>query len=241
MSREDAKFMQIMEESVNFKDGHYSLKLPFKSKDVTMPNNLCIAKQRLLGIRKTFEKNKKFQQEYTDFINNMVDQGYAEEVPKPQLEQHDGKVWYIPHHGVYHPRNGKLHVVFDCGAEFKGTSLNSQLLQGPKVLLRFRQEPIAFMTDVKAMFYQVRVTEEDKDFLRFLWWPNGNVTQDVTELRMTVHLFGAVSSPSCACFALRKTAEDNQHSFNFKVMNTVYKNFYVDDCLKSLPSEKEAI
>lgn len=37
MSREDAKFMQIMEESVNFKDGHYSLKLPFKSKDVTMP------------------------------------------------------------------------------------------------------------------------------------------------------------------------------------------------------------
>lgn len=97
------------------------------------------------------------------------------------------------------------------------------------------------MTDVKAMFYQVRVTEEDKDFLRFLWWPNGDVTQGVTELRMTVHLFGAVSSPSCACFALRKTAEDNQHSFNFEVMNTVYKNFYMDDCMKSLPSEKEAI
>lgn len=67
-------------------------------------NNLCIVK---LGIRKKFEKNKKFQQEYTDFINNMVDQGYAEEVTKPQLEQNYGKVWYIPHHGVYHPRKGK--------------------------------------------------------------------------------------------------------------------------------------
>ena len=80
------------------------------------------------------------------------------------------------HHGVYHPRKGKLQVVFDCGAEFKGTSLNEQLLQGPNltssligVLLRFRQEPIAFMSDVKSMFYQVKVAEEDKDFLRFLW------------------------------------------------------------------------
>ncbi|KAI2668803.1 hypothetical protein H4Q32_005610 [Labeo rohita] len=209
MSREDVKFMEIMKESVNLKEGHYSLKLPFKSKDVNMPNNLSIAKERFLGIRKKFEKSKKFQHEYTDFINNMVDQGYAEEVPKQEHERHDGKVWYIPHHGVYHPRKGKLQVVFDCGAEFKGTSLNGQLLQGPNltssligVLLRFRQEPVAFMTDVRAMFYQVRVTSEDKDFLRFLWWPNGDVTQDIIEYRMTVHLFGAVSSPSCACFAL---------------------------------------
>lgn len=43
----------------------------------------------------------------------------------------DGKVWYIPHHGVYHPVTQKLRVVFDCGASYKGTSLNEQLLQGP--------------------------------------------------------------------------------------------------------------
>ena len=49
--------------------------------------------------------------------------------------------------------------------------------------------------------------------------------------RMMVHLFGAVSSPSCASYALRKTA----------VVKTVKQNFYVDDCLKSLPSEEEAV
>ncbi len=125
----------------------------------------------------------------------MVEQGYAEKVPKQELERHDGKVWYIPHHGVYHHLKGKLWVVFDCGAEFKGTSLNYQLLQGPNltssligVLLRFRQEPVAFMTDVWAMFYQVRVTDEDKDFLGFLWRPDVEVTRDIIELRMTVHL-----------------------------------------------------
>ena len=37
---------------------------------------------------------------------------------------------------------------------------------------------------------------------------------------MKVHLFGAVCSPSCANFALRKTAE----------VEAVFNNFYVDDC-----------
>lgn len=57
---------------------------------------------------------------------------------------------------------------------------------------------------------------------------------------MTVHLFGAVSSPSCVCYALRKTAEDNQNSFPAEVIE-VNQNFYMDDCLKSLPSEKQAV
>ncbi|XP_049323404.1 uncharacterized protein LOC125782685 [Astyanax mexicanus] len=58
---------------------------------------------------------------------------------------------------------------------------------------------------------------------------------------MTVHLFGAVSSPSCACYALRKTAEDNKHMFPTEVIDSVHNNFYVDDFLKSLPSQHEAI
>ncbi len=68
------------------------------------------------------------------------------------------------------------------------------------------------MTNVQAMFYQVRETDEDKDFLGFLWRPDADVTRDIIELRMTVRLFGAVSSPNCVCFSPRKTSEDNQHS-----------------------------
>ena len=53
---------------------------------------------------------------------------------------------------------------------------------------------------------------------------------------MTVHLFGAVSSPSCANFAMRRNAEDHKHEFSPDVANTILRNFYVDDCLKSLSS-----
>ena len=57
---------------------------------------------------------------------------------------------------------------------------------------------------------------------------------------MVVHLFGAASSLSCSNFALRKTAEDNSDHFPEEVVSTVTKNSYVDDCLRSLPSAKEA-
>ncbi len=109
------------------------------------------------------------------------------------------------------------------------------------VLTRFRQESVAMMTDVEAMYYQVRVTEKDTDMLRFLWWPNGDVSQDLVEYKMVVHLFGAKSSPSVANFALRKTAEENRNNASVEAVNTVLRNFYVDDCLKSVLNHDQAV
>ena len=61
------------------------------------------------------------------------------------------------------------------------------------------------------------------------------------EYQMVVHLFGAVSSPSVANFALRKTALDNKQEYDNVVVNTVLRNFYVDNCLKSLPTDEDAL
>ena len=58
---------------------------------------------------------------------------------------------------------------------------------------------------------------------------------------MLVHLFGATSSPSCASFCLKKMASDNQGEFDEETITTVDRNFYVDDCLKSLPTTDKAI
>ncbi|KAK0151244.1 hypothetical protein N1851_007617 [Merluccius polli] len=146
---------------------------------------------------------------------------------------------------VYHPKKKTLRLVFDYKASFKGTSLNNQLLKRPDltnslfgVLTRFtRQEPVALMTDIKAMFHQVKVSQKHVDFLHFIWWPNGDVTQNLIDYRMKVHLFGTTSSPSCANYALRRVAEDNKTHFKSEVMNTIQQNFYVADCLQSLVAE----
>ncbi|XDV39580.1 hypothetical protein PO909_008806 [Leuciscus waleckii] len=79
-----------------------------------------------------------------------------------------------------------LRVVFDCGATFKGTSLNQQLLQGPNltstllgVLLRFRLEPVAVMGDIQAMFHQAKILLQELCRRNFGW--DETVPQDIAQ------------------------------------------------------------
>lgn len=123
-------------------------------------------------------------------MDEMFKKGYAEKVPPALLNHKDGQVWYIPHHGVYHRQKDKLRVVFDCATSYKGKSLNKELLQGPDLantllgdVLRFRQEHTAFMADIEAMFYQVYVHDDHRDFLKFLWWPSGDINKPRKSLR----------------------------------------------------------
>lgn len=52
MSREERKFVERVENSIQLKEGHFKMKLPFKKENVTMPNNMCVSKQRICGLRK---------------------------------------------------------------------------------------------------------------------------------------------------------------------------------------------
>ncbi len=97
------------------------------------------------------------------------------------------------------------------------------------------------MADIESMFYRVKVPDKDADLLRFLWWPEGDLKQPLVEYRMVVHLFGATSSPSCASYALRRTAEDARHKIPLELVDTVLQNFYVDDYLNSVSTETHAI
>ena len=81
---------------------------------------------------------------------------------------------------------------------------------------------------IEGMFHQVAVNPENRNVLRFLCGDNGNFDSHPTEYRMTVHLFGATSSPGFTNFALKKTASD------YQVQCGSEKNFYVDDSLKSV-------
>ena len=105
---------------------------------------------------------------------------------------------------------------------FAGPDLNNKLLG---VLLRFRKFGIAAMGDVREIFHQVRVLTIDKDVLRFLWWQNGDIDKNVVTYCMTVHLFGGVWSPSCAAYALKHAADDNEADYSPDVTNAVEEFF----------------
>lgn len=50
-------------------------------------------------------------------------------VPDESLSYKDGKVLYITHHGVYHPKKHKIGVVFDCVTSYQGATLNEEHFQ----------------------------------------------------------------------------------------------------------------
>ena len=84
-------------------------------------------------------------------------------------------------------------MVFDCTARYKETSLNDQPLSGPDlinsllgVLLRFRQEPVSLSSDNETMFHQVMVDPNDIDTLRFLWWPEYDLSKEHVEYTFLV-------------------------------------------------------
>lgn len=91
------------------------------------------------------------------------------------------------------------------------------------------------------MFNQVRIPEDQRDFVRFLWWPEGDVSKQLEEYQMNVHVFGAVSSPSCANFAIRRATDDYEDKVGTETADILRRNFCVDDCLRAEGTEDMAV
>ena len=186
-----------------------------------LPNNRTQAANRFYGLKKRLQRDSNLSQKYNQGIQDLLIKGYAERVPVTDLGREDGKVFYLPHYPVVSTKKDKVRIVYDCSATYQGTSLNNQVLQGPDltskltaVLLRFRQHPVAVAGDVEAMYYQVKVPLKDRDILRFLWSLDGVLDSELSEYRMTVHLFGGVWSSSAANYCLRRTADDNAMKYS---------------------------
>ena len=142
--------------------------------------------------------------------------------------------WYLPHHPVINPNKpGTVRRVLNGAAKFRGYSLKKSLLTGSDLLqnlvsisLRFRRHAFAVSADIEAMFLQVGVPESDRSSIRFLWREDPD--SGLVVYQYTRHIFGAKDSPTCANYALHRTAEDNR-SQHPEVVPNVEKNFYMDD------------
>ena len=246
MSQQDVSFMKILDKGTKFKDGHYQIPLSCRQEDVRLPCNKYQATQNLSYLKRKFDKKEKFKANYIRFIEEIIAKGYAR---KSTIKTAPWKTWYLPHHGVYHPNKpGKIRVVFDLSAEYKGKCLSKELLPGSDlknqirgVLLRFREEHVRVMGDIEAMSHQVKVPDTQCIFLKFLCWEDSDISKGIIDYEMTAHVFGGSSSPSCSNFTLRKTPMDNEELYGKDVATILERNFYVDDMLKSFLTVEEAI
>ena len=75
-------------------------------------------------------------------------------------ETEDCPGWYLPHFPVIREdrETTKVRIVFDSAARCRETSLNDEMLTGPKlqqdvlkIRLRFRRKPVALVADIKEI------------------------------------------------------------------------------------------
>lgn len=239
----DARAQNVLSTTTNRRpDGRYETGLLWKTDNETLPNNYAQAHNRLVNIERKLDKNPEMRSEYAKQLEHLLANDYAEKAPATTTP---GRTFYLPHFAVVHPMKKKMRIVFDAAAKFQGKSLNDALLPGPDllqplfgVLLRFRQGPIAVVADIKEMFLQIKVREEDRDSLRYLWRGEDKEAKP-QEYRMSSVIFGAASSPATAIFVKNLNAEKHRERHP-EAADAIVRNHYMDDYLQSFWNKKEA-
>ncbi|XP_070556535.1 uncharacterized protein [Ptychodera flava] len=175
LSRDDQIALHKVQNSLTFVDGRYQVATPWREDVPELPNNYDMAKQRLLNTEKKLLKNEDIGKAYVENIRQYVNKGYVHKIP--EAEENQSK-WYLPHFAVVRPdrTTTKTRIVYDASAKYEDIALNDIIHQGPKlqrdlfdVLLRFRKNPVALVSDISEMYLNIQIAPEDRPYFRFLW------------------------------------------------------------------------
>ena len=100
MSQEDCQFLDSVKGSTQLVDRHYCIGLPLKDKEIKMPDNRSLAKQRLTSLQRKFHRNADFHKEYDRFMRELLNKGYTTKVPEEEIDRADGSVVYSSPWGI---------------------------------------------------------------------------------------------------------------------------------------------
>ncbi|GBM11893.1 hypothetical protein AVEN_209599-1 [Araneus ventricosus] len=233
----DEEILSEFDKSISFVDGRYRVSLPWKpGMRETLQNNKTVARKRFEGLVRRFKCDHELFCEYKDVIDDYVKEGIVERSSCDSLLNSQG--FYLPHHAVIRSdkTTSRLRIVFDGSAHEDGhLSLNQSLYTGPnlhpnifELLLRFRENPVAFTADVKSAFLQIELDVPDRDFTRFFW--TDNLNNEPYVLNFTRVLFGLRPSPYLLAATLKHHFEKykEQYSHTFDLLNS---SVYVDDLI----------
>ncbi len=225
-------------------DGKYQLPTLWKAGAGRPENNYSFAKKRLKSLLegKHF-RNNEVREEYLGNMKGWKEEGQVEKVDTTTPDR--DPAFYLAHFAVVNlaKLSSSVRPVMDGKARGpSGKGLNDFLHKGPKlinelnlVFLRFRHKSITLGADVRKMFYQIGLDEQDRDYHRFLW-PEDGGTQ---VYRWKVHPFGSAASPCIAIFTIKEHARKLKDRYP-RAAETVIKSTLVDDNLDSAHTVEEA-
>ncbi|GFW74357.1 uncharacterized protein TNCV_2412561 [Trichonephila clavipes] len=241
--------LKEFESGISFSDNRYSVRLPWKpGMKEQLQDNRTVALKRFRGLQSKFLNDPFLFNEYRAVLEEHKSEYIFESVTNELKE--DKTIFYLPHTAVIREdkTTSKLRIVFDASSHAKGQlSLNDCLHIGPNLnpdifllLVKFRENRVAFTADIKQAFLQIQLDEEDRDVTRFLWNENPDGPEELIQsYRMTRVLFGISSSP----FLLAATIKHHLKRYVEKFPETcemLNNSLYVDDLVSGRENVEQA-
>ncbi|XP_055910525.1 uncharacterized protein LOC129944888 [Eupeodes corollae] len=219
-------------------DGSYTVKLPFKPhlniSDLGLSRSSAVL--QFLRQEKRLLCDISLREEYNKVLNEYISLKHMTLRSKGELNlstQH----FYLPHHAVVKPGSAstKVRVVFNASASTnKGHSLNDFLCTGPAlqndlqtILLKWRQYPYVFNSDIEKMYRQIHVHPDHHRFQRIIF-RSSNSESDLADFEINRVTFGVNCAPYLAIRTLHQLASDEGNQYPL-AKDMVLSDFYVDD------------
>ncbi|KAJ8918512.1 hypothetical protein NQ315_015217 [Exocentrus adspersus] len=246
-SREEmeAAAKQLFMETAKVNDeGRYEVCLPWLEGHPPLKTNYKLAQNRLDSTLRKLKKDE-LVDSYGAVFQEWLAEGVIERIEESSLEVQGH---YLPHRPVIKESSltTKIRPVFDASAHEKdGISLNQCLEKGPNlielipsILLRFRENPVGVVADIRKAFLQISLSESDRNFLKFLWIDS---EEKVVTYRHKRVVFGVNCSPFLLGATIehhlsecRKRCENGKMGYSLDTVDKLANSFYVDNCVTSV-------
>ncbi|XP_063435728.1 uncharacterized protein LOC134716648 [Mytilus trossulus] len=248
-NKENNNYLQTYQNTaIDYENGKYTAKLPWKVDHPDLPSNMAIAKGRTDNIIRRLNREPDLLQKYSEIINEQEKRGFIERVPDMEDDNNNHMIHYIPHHPVKKDsETTPIRIVYDCSCKPQQdlASLNDCLMSTPpnlndltKILMRFRIGKYGISTDIEKAFLQIGLDKKDRDATRFFWLADpDDPRSNLTTYRFKSILFGATCSPFILNATLLKHLDENENS----ITQTMKRDLYVDNILSSVETYDEAI
>ena len=212
-----------------------------------LPDNYGTALKTLMSTERSLKKDPSWALSYQEQMDDMLNRNVARKLSPEESRDWNGPKFYISHLAVKSSsKSTPVRIVFNSSQISKGTSLNNCLAKGPDsyrnttvgILLRWREEHVAIVGDIKKMFHSILLKPVEQHCHRFLW-RNLEDNRDPDEYIMERVNMGDRPSPAIATEALYKTAELHEHKYP-RAAKFVKGSSYVDDLIDSVGTNKQA-
>lgn len=223
-------------------NGRHIVKIPIKPQVTELGSSREIALKRFYGIEKKGQRDPAYWERYVIFMRDYEESGHMVQVKTPP--KRGEMFYYIPHHGIV--SSEKFRVVFDgsCKTDLK-ISLNEAQFIGPKlqfnlhdIFMRFRRHQYTVTGDIKQMYRQVEIDEDQWNLQRIFFREKPN--EPLKEYCLKVVTYGLSSSPYLSVKAMQIGALECAHQYP-EAVRAIMQDFYMDDCLTGAETEEEAI